>query len=176
MKFVNALKLGDMVVVQADRGENVGQVWHICENMLEAERVARSLNSDQLNNLLNFSRTYAATAKSLAPLQSNFKVQSQPSWIIRRAEGRYLLDLQRKEHDETKAKRIAAQKADEMGFPLEILDTEFQIDHQKLTIYYISADYVRFKELVNNIYKIYKMRIWMSSVNPQHPPDMYDDF
>ncbi|KAL9059719.1 MAG: hypothetical protein Q9162_001020 [Coniocarpon cinnabarinum] len=175
MDFANPLKLGEMVVVQADRGENVGQVWHICTTLLEAERLARSLNSDQLNNLLNFARTYVGQAKALSPLQSNYKASPQPGWIMRRAEGHYLLDLQRKEHDETKAKRIAAQKAEDMGFPLEILDTEFQIDHQKLTIYYISSEYVRFKELVNNIYKIYKMRIWMSSINPQHPHEASDD-
>ena len=173
MTFVQPIKLSDMVVVQADRGENVGQIWHLCENMMDAERVARGLNSDQLNNLLDFTRHYVAQAAALRPLQSNYKIVSQPGWVIRRAESRYLLELQRKEHDETKAKRIAAGKAVEMGFPLEILDTEFQIDHQKLTIYYISSEYVRFKELVNNIYKIYKMRIWMSSINPQHPPQHF---
>lgn len=142
--------------------------------MLRAETVARDLNSAHLNALLGMTRNYRAQAQALAPLQSSYKVQSQPAWIIKRAERSVSVEIQHKEHDEAKAKRIAALKADEMGYNLEILDTEFQIDHQKLTIYYISDEYVRFKELVNNIYKIYKMRIWMSSVNPQHPPTMCD--
>lgn len=170
MPFVERLSYGDLVVVQADRGENVGSVWHIADSMMEAERIARDLNTEQLNHLLSFARTYAQQARSLAPLQSSYKLATQPGFIIRKAESRYAAALIQKEHDETKAKRIAATKAQETGFPLEILDTEFQIDHQKLTIYYISPEYVRFKELVNNIYKIYKMRIWMSSINPQHPP------
>lgn len=174
MPFVQSLACGDLVVVQADRGENVGSVWHIADNMMEAERHARELNTEQLNHLLSFARQYVQQARSLAPLQSSYKLATQPGFIIRKAETRYAQALIQKEHDETKAKRIAATKAQEMGFPLEILDTEFQIDHQKLTIYYISPEYVRFKELVNNIYKIYKMRIWMSSINPQHPPqDFY---
>lgn len=39
-------------------------------------------------------------------------------------------------------------------------------DWQKLIFYYYADHYVNFKELVNDLYKLYKVRLWMSAVNP----------
>ena len=174
MSFTYDFRIGDLVVVQADRGENVGQVYAIYNNMMEAELQARAKNTEQLNILASFARKYQPQAQALGKLVSTYKLATQPNFIIRRATDDDASQLRLKEGDETRAKRIAAQKASDMNYALEILDAEFQTDHQKLTIYYISSQYVRFKELVNNIYKLYKMRIWMSSINPQHPPEDFD--
>ena len=39
-------------------------------------------------------------------------------------------------------------------------------DHHKLTYYYYADTYVNFNELVTDLFKQYKVRIWMSAVNP----------
>ena len=39
-------------------------------------------------------------------------------------------------------------------------------DWNKLIFYYYADHYVNFKELVNDLYKLYKVRLWMSAVNP----------
>jgi hypothetical protein len=39
-------------------------------------------------------------------------------------------------------------------------------DWQKLIFYYYADHYVNFKDLVNDLYKLYKVRLWMSAVNP----------
>lgn len=42
----------------------------------------------------------------------------------------------------------------------------FHRDWQKLIFYYYADHYVNFKDLVNDLYKLYKVRLWMSAVNP----------
>ena len=39
-------------------------------------------------------------------------------------------------------------------------------DYHKLTYYYFAESYVNFNELVTDLFKQYKVRIWMSAVNP----------
>jgi hypothetical protein len=42
----------------------------------------------------------------------------------------------------------------------------FSSDYHKLTYYYFAEAYVNFNELVTDLFKQYKVRIWMSAVNP----------
>ena len=46
-----------------------------------------------------------------------------------------------------------------------ILLTDFS-DYHKLTYFYYAESYVNFNELVTDLFKQYKVRIWMSAVNP----------
>jgi hypothetical protein len=39
-------------------------------------------------------------------------------------------------------------------------------DYHKLTYYYFAESYVNFNELVTDLFKQYKVRIWMSAINP----------
>ena len=39
-------------------------------------------------------------------------------------------------------------------------------DYNKLTYFYYAEKYVNFNDLVTDIFKQYKVRIWMSAVNP----------
>lgn len=39
-------------------------------------------------------------------------------------------------------------------------------DFQKLIFYYYADHYINFKDLVTELYRIYKTRVWMSAVNP----------
>lgn len=39
-------------------------------------------------------------------------------------------------------------------------------DYRKLTFYYYAEEYINFNELVTDLFKVYKTRIWMSAINP----------
>lgn len=39
-------------------------------------------------------------------------------------------------------------------------------DYHKLTYYYYAETYVNFNDLVTDLFKQYKVRIWMSAINP----------
>jgi hypothetical protein len=44
--------------------------------------------------------------------------------------------------------------------------TDIYSDYHKLTYFYYAESYVNFNELVTDLFKQYKVRIWMSAVNP----------
>ena len=51
-----------------------------------------------------------------------------------------------------------------------ILDVEFQFDHHKLTVFYESERRVDFRELVSELFSLYKTRIWMQQVHRNEIP------
>ena len=48
---------------------------------------------------------------------------------------------------------------------MDVVDCEFQFDHQKLTIYYTCDERVDFRELVKELCAILKIRIWMKKIS-----------
>ncbi|KAF2739680.1 hypothetical protein EJ04DRAFT_286750 [Polyplosphaeria fusca] len=48
----------------------------------------------------------------------------------------------------------------------QVTHADYQADYHKLTYYYFADAYVNFNELVTDLFKQYKVRIWMSAVNP----------
>ena len=51
---------------------------------------------------------------------------------------------------------------------MEITDAEWQWDRRKLTFFYLADQRVDFRELVRELFRLYKTRIWMyvSSLPP----------
>jgi len=138
-KHNEPLEVGDLVVVEGDRGENIGVITDIgaCEDI------------DRLR---------------LLPL------------IIRHAMNK---DRKRYYHARRKdalASRSAQQYARELNLPMNVLDAEFQVDLQKLTLYYrsfstnnsraappqeVDTNQVDFRQLQRSLYKIFRCRIWL---------------
>ena len=126
--FPNDIHHGDLVMVEADRGYDIGQVIHTTFDRGEAEHAATRRYEKFLNNLLRFSRLLNAQQQThrvpvtLTPLEPN----AHPSRIKRIAPQYEYMNLVRKEHSETKAKRSCQDKAIEHNLNMEILDVEFQ--------------------------------------------------
>lgn len=51
------------------------------------------------------------------------------------------------------------------GLNMEILDCEYQFDKNKITFFYRSAERIDFRDLVKDLYKAFKTRIWMCSLD-----------
>jgi cell fate regulator YaaT (PSP1 superfamily) len=45
--------------------------------------------------------------------------------------------------------------------PMEVCDAEWQWDRRKLTFYYTADTRVDFRELVRELFRVYKTRVWM---------------
>ncbi|KAK3723943.1 hypothetical protein LTR37_001427 [Vermiconidia calcicola] len=71
-----------------------------------------------------------------------------------------------KEGNGAKAKRTCQQKVAHLHLEMEILDAEWQWDFQKLIFYYYADHYINFKDLITELYRIDKTRIWLSAINP----------
>ncbi|KAF8460281.1 hypothetical protein BDZ91DRAFT_798985 [Kalaharituber pfeilii] len=184
------VRKGDLVIVEADRGTDLGTVIHENITWQQAKEYKEHYAKEHLAWLMMFATRRvgtAATASVNGPTtQSQFSngaasvsasqmplnqdtassMELKPKMIKRLAQVHEIQTLRDKEANEAKAKRVCQQKVLEHRLPMEILDAEFQMDWKKLTFYYFADSYINFNSLVTDLFKVYKTRIWMSAMNP----------
>ncbi|OJJ47769.1 hypothetical protein ASPZODRAFT_64238 [Penicilliopsis zonata CBS 506.65] len=183
------VKAGDLVIVEADRGTDLGTVQHSNISLPKARELKQQYAEEHYKWLMMFSRQGqtggASTLLNPSGGVSNLNRSAiggmgphghhgaqdstadiKPKLIKRLAQNHEILTLRDKEGNEAKAKRVCQQKVVEHRLNMEILDAEFQMDWKKLTFYYFADSYINFNSLVTDLFKIYKTRIWMSAINP----------
>ncbi|SPQ27576.1 eb52e8f7-38d1-4f73-a4b0-8cb2beef9860 [Thermothielavioides terrestris] len=185
------VKPGDLVIVEADRGTDLGTVARDNVDWQTAKELKEYYAEEQYRWLMMYSQNAAAsqdgvgaglmaasnglqgsTVGGMGPPNQHHHIQEsgagelKPKLIKRLAQSHEIHALREKEGNEAKAKRICQQKVKEHGLNMEILDAEFQMDWKKLTFYYFADTYINFNSLVTDLFKIYKTRIWMSAINP----------
>ncbi|KAH9817752.1 PSP1 C-terminal conserved region [Teratosphaeria destructans] len=188
------IREGDLVIVEADRGQDLGTVQHANVTPDQARLFKRKYAEEQYKWLMMFSRSnqpgnvnpnaqlYAEnSAASNQRVTSNLLANApatmqglprdnynnlKPKAIKRLASSHEIKMLAEKEGNEAKAKRACQQKVAHLHLQMEILDAEWQWDFQKLIFYYYADHYINFKDLITDLYRIYKTRIWLSAVNP----------
>lgn len=172
-----SLKDGDLVIVEADRGTDLGCIQHSNITWEAARKYKTKYAEQHFGWLMMFSQQTRSPAPNLfnpnavgtgrdGQLGSLRDGELKPKMIKRLAHIHEVQELQIKEGNEAKAKRICQQKVAEHGLNMEILDAEFQMDSKKLTFYFFSGEYINFNALVTDLFKMYKTRIWMSAINP----------
>jgi hypothetical protein len=136
---------GDLVIVEADRGQDLGQVTHVDVTAEEAVRLRSDADHEHYRWLVMFSQYSAAGNTSEFDMRgalsrtiglqeqsefrragTNYMLVKKPKTIKRLAEVQEVSDLRDKEAQEAKAKRVAMKKVAEYQLPMEILDAEFQ--------------------------------------------------
>ncbi|KAH7155307.1 hypothetical protein B0J13DRAFT_618766 [Dactylonectria estremocensis] len=184
------VKPGDLVIVEADRGTDLGTVAKDNVDWQSAKDLKEHYAEEQYKWLMMYSQGAAAAQEGAGAglLASSTGLQGsavggmgpqnqhhmqepnagelRPKLIKRLAQSHEVHSLRDKEGQEAKAKRVCMQKVKEHGLNMEILDAEFQMDWKKLTFYYFADSYINFNSLVTDLFKIYKTRIWMSAINP----------
>jgi hypothetical protein len=70
-----------------------------------------------------------------------------------------------KEEEETELLKICRNKTLQRGLPMNVLDAEYQFDRHKLTFFFEASCRVDFRELVRDLFGIYKTRIWMQQID-----------
>ncbi|EAS33936.3 PSP1 domain-containing protein [Coccidioides immitis RS] len=182
------VKPGDLVIVEADRGTDLGTVAHANVSWQKARELKEHYAEEHYKWLMMFSRQNqsgaphavnpnghsglsGSTVGGMGPHSQHAGQENQggdikPKLIKRLAQNHEIQTLRDKEGNEAKAKRVCQQKVLEHRLNMEILDAEFQMDWKKLTFYYFADTYINFNSLVTDLFKIYKTRIWMSAINP----------
>ncbi|KAJ6119336.1 PSP1 C-terminal [Penicillium sp. IBT 18751x] len=177
------VKAGDLVIVEADRGTDLGTVEHANISLQKARELKQKYADEHYRWLMMFSRQGQMEGSNVTPSGINSRsatggmgphahgaqepaTEIKPKLIKRLAQNHEILTLRDKEGNEAKAKRVCQQKVAEHRLNMEILDAEFQMDWKKLTFYYFADSYINFNSLVTDLFKIYKTRIWMSAINP----------
>ena len=142
------IKAGDLVIVEADRGTDLGTVAHENVTWSKAADLKKHLADEHYRWLMLFSRHgqngaanagsntllpgAARTGTSMqAPGPQGFQDPSssdiKPKMIKRLAQPHEIQTLKDKEANEAKAKRVCQQKVAEQHLNMEILDAEFQM-------------------------------------------------
>lgn len=144
------IKEGDLVIVEADRGDDLGKV--IIANMTDPSSISGVHSGLDLD--------------SLASLLAEGTIQPKSIYrLARQNEVSLLLD---KARDESKALTVIQAKIRQKELPMEVIDAEYQWDRKRLTYYYVSEQRIDFRDLVRELFKIFKTRIWMCAVERNH--------
>ncbi|EME83249.1 uncharacterized protein MYCFIDRAFT_196582 [Pseudocercospora fijiensis CIRAD86] len=182
------IREGDLVIVEADRGQDLGTVQHANITPDVARLLRKKYSEEQYKWLMMYSRNKDGGFNPNAQLHGEGGMMSplfgentpamqgsiprdnfnnlKPKAIKRLANDHEIKMLAEKEGNEAKAKRTCQQKVAHLRLQMEILDAEWQWDFQKLIFYYYADHYINFKDLITELYRIYKTRIWLSAINP----------
>jgi hypothetical protein len=148
-----AVQPGQFLVVEGDEGEDLGMVTNFW--------VAAANATPVVNNSLNSHRT--SDGRDVDPL-TGFPVY--PS-VLRHASSREVHHLHNAQAQaEIRCTEEARHKVAELQLPMTIVDAEYQFDRKKLTFYYDAEERVDFRDLLTNLFRLYRARIWMSKIRP----------
>jgi hypothetical protein len=138
------LKIGTYVKVEADRGEDLG----IVVGKLPADKYG-------------FSRaTFSAGLGGSGPGGSGDLKR-----IIRLATHDEVSLLSMKREEEEELLKVCRAKVRQRGLPMHVVDAEYQFDRHKLTFFFEAEGRVDFRELVRDLFSMYKTRIWMQQLD-----------
>lgn len=138
------IKVGDFVKVEADRGEDLGIVCDV-------------VPMQQLRGGL---------------LLNKLKTGNGVKRILRLASPQECLQLSSKMEEEELVVKMCRERAlNVYMLPMTIADAEYQFDRHKLTIFYEANRRIDFRELVRDLFAVYKTRIWMEHVTYSFRPN-----
>ncbi|KAI5986412.1 PSP1 C-terminal conserved region-domain-containing protein [Pisolithus albus] len=149
------IRVGDLVIVEADRGKDLGTVVNDSITLKEVEAFEREQRE----------RVAHGDGGPLSPGgQQGSKKEINPKMIYGKAQPQDRQQLLAKAQDELKALQLCQNKVRQKNLPMEVIDAEYQWDRRKLTFYFIAEKRIDFRELVRELFRLYKTRIWMASL------------
>ncbi|KAI9309154.1 PSP1 C-terminal conserved region-domain-containing protein [Cunninghamella echinulata] len=154
---------GDLVIVEGDRGKDLGKVASDTLTIEQVEQyVSQKLHHQQ-------QQQQQGNGNGLDEDETNGNNDKPKDVHIKRLYRLATPDeinlLLAKGQDELRALALCQQRTKMRNLPMDVVDAEYQWDRRKLTFFFISDRRIDFRELVRELFKIYKTRIWMCAVN-----------
>lgn len=153
------IRVGDIVIVEADRGKDLGKVVNDTITLAEVEAFQK-----QQAAKFGYGEDQGAPMSPGATGGSG-KKDINPKRIFAKAQAQDIQLLQAKVADEERALELCRTKARQKKLPMEVIDAEFQWDRRKLTFYFIAEKRIDFRELVRELFRVFKTRIWLSALS-----------
>lgn len=152
------IKIGCYVKVEADRGEDLGIVMSIVPmaKFLASNR-HRPMREDGISNG-DFS---PCQATNIGDLKRIMRVATHDEIS--------LLEVKREEEEELL--KVCCTKVQQRGLPMSVVDAEYQYDRNKLTFFFQAEGRIDFRELVRDLFSMYKTRIWMQQLDKNGSPE-----
>jgi hypothetical protein len=157
------LKIGCYVKVEADRGEDLG----IVVSKVAAEKFSSAGRSSfrtagspggvgdigMLGGPGGVPQSSTSDLKRITRLATHDEVA--------------LLAIKREEEEELL--KICRTKVRQRALPMHVVDAEYQFDRHKLTFFFEAEGRIDFRELVRDLFSMYKTRIWMQQLDKNTP-------
>lgn len=154
-KTVFPITVGSLVLVDADRGRDIGKVFAANIPIEQAAYIKWKQFYERQQVLSQCATKDAGAALSAC----------SPKQILRAAQPNEVRQLSAKRAEEQRAVRQCNQKVRDRELDMVIVDAEYQWDHRKLTFFYKAHKRVDFRDLVRELFRMYKTRIWMCAVH-----------
>lgn len=177
------LNTNDVVIVDGDRGKDLVYILDptisldvaILINYLKKRQHSKSMNynnttSQQPVNPM-ISNTVDDLVKGQGILDEETQFQIPSKQVLRFATFQEIKNLQFKLMEELKSFKTSLLKISNLSNlhnNLTILNSEYQFDQKKLTFFYFANQRLDFRNLIKELFKIYKTRIWLCAV-PKPP-------
>lgn len=183
------IRVGDLVIVEADRGKDLGKVVNDTITIEDIEayqrQVAARFSNDAHNNNAPLSPGANGPPSAGGAGGGKSLKEINPKQIYGKATLQDTQGLEQKIQDEMKALQLCQQKVRMKKLPMEVVDAEYQWcvspflppffrvltlrewwcrDRRKLTFYFVAEKRIDFRELVRELFRLYKTRIWMASL------------
>lgn len=141
-RITRDIKVGTYVKVEADRGEDLGIVFGVVPvDKFRPKPSGEGDESPQPGNVNNLKR------------------------IMRVATNDEISLLEVKNQEEEELLKICRTKAHQRGLPMTVVDAEYQFDRHKLTFFFEAQGRIDFRELVRDLFSMFKTRIWMQQLS-----------
>lgn len=125
------IAVGSMVLVEADRGQDIGQI------VAEPPKELHQTTAISYKRIL-----HVATEEDLQQMEA-------------------------KTAEEDHALMVCRLKVYERVLNMQILDAEYQYDGNKLTFFFTATGRIDFRDLVKDLFSLFKTRIWMQQVTEE---------
>ncbi|CAO3581025.1 unnamed protein product [Absidia cylindrospora] len=160
-------EIGDLVITEADRGRDLGKVMNILtantiiqkQQHLDGTKAMMDMVTNGDGQLINGNNDEAKDDEKLQVSQ-----KCQVKRLYRLADGEETASLTTKQLDEEKALLVCQTKIQQKELPMQVVNAEYQWDRRKLTFYFMADQRIDFRELVRELFKTYKTRIWMCAL------------
>lgn len=156
VELANEIRVGDLVIVEADRGKDLGKVVNDTITLREVEAFQKA----QASKIGGGEESGSPGGGS-----GGSKKDIHPKKIFGKARNQDIQLLSAKHADEERALDLCRTKARQKKLPMEVIDAEFQWDRRKLTFYFIADKRIDFRELVRELFRVFKTRIWLSALS-----------
>ncbi|KAI5964594.1 uncharacterized protein KGF55_001663 [Candida pseudojiufengensis] len=196
------LQKNDLIIIDGDRGKDLVMIieplvnlnFAILFNFLKKLEHLKSLtindesgggangagSSNGVTGVTGGTHPTSMNASTIINSRSNqdneFIITLPTKQVLRFATPKEVHKLSGKFLEEKKAFITCYNKIKELGLEnqLNLINVEYQFDFKKLIFYYFAGfNRIDFRNLIKELFKIYKTRIWLCAVLPFNQPELY---
>lgn len=140
-----SFKPGEYVKVEADRGEDIGR---IVQRTADPSKIGSGEFGSPGEEFIGRCKRHDLLTKKIICVANQRECD--------------MLNEQRKEEHEVY--EVCKSKVRQRLLPMNVIDAEYQFDRHKLTFFFEADRRIDFRELVRDLFAIYKTRIWLQQV------------